>query len=262
MAEISPSRPSFDLTDRVIIVTGGAKGIGKVYSERLAAVGARVVVADIDAAANESAAGAIVAAGGAAISQPTDISSPESTRAMAAAAVAKWGRIDGLVNNASLMSVLGRKPWFDIPVEEWDRVMAVNLRGLFLCCLAVYPQMKAQGSGKIVNIASNRVWDGTPNRLHYTTSKAGVVGFTRALAREVGGDNIAVNAISPGFTQSETQMATSSNSYVANKLDETKSFKRPQVPDDLVGAVLFLLSDASNFMTGQTMNIDGGQMMH
>jgi NAD(P)-dependent dehydrogenase (short-subunit alcohol dehydrogenase family) len=181
---------------------------------------------------------------------------------MAQAAIAQWGRIDGLVNNASLMSVLGRKPWHEIPLDEWDRVMTVNLRGIFLCCLAVYPQMKAQGSGKIVNIASNRVWDGTPNRLHYTTSKAGVVGLTRALAREVGGDNITVNAISPGFTQSETQMATTSNAYVANKADETKSLKRAQVPDDLVGALMFLLSDASNFMTGQTMNIDGGQMMH
>ncbi|HEY4135409.1 MAG TPA: SDR family oxidoreductase [Alphaproteobacteria bacterium] len=260
MAEISPSYPTIDLTDRVIIVTGGAKGIGKVYSERLAAANARVVVADIDRAANDEMAESIVASGGEAISQPTDVTSPEATEAMAKAAIAKWGRIDGLVNNASLMSVLGRKPWHEIPLEEWDRVMTVNLRGIFLCCLAVYPQMKAQGAGKIVNIASNRVWDGTPNRLHYTTSKAGVVGFTRALAREVGADNITVNAISPGLTQSETQMATTSNAYTA-KADETKSLKRAQVPDDLVGALMFLLSDASNFMTGQTMNIDGGQMM-
>ncbi|MFN4283762.1 MAG: SDR family NAD(P)-dependent oxidoreductase [Alphaproteobacteria bacterium] len=261
MADISPSKPSLDLAGRVVIVTGGAKGIGKVYSEELAKVGARVVVADIDQAANDETAAAIRAAGGAAISQPTDISSPDSTKAMAAAAVAEWGRIDGLVNNASLMSVLGRKPWYEIPVEEWDRVMTVNLRGLFLSCLAVHPQMKAQGSGKIVNIASNRVWDGTPNRLHYTTSKAGVVGFTRALAREVGGDNITVNAVSPGLTLSETQLATTSNAYAGAALD-TKSLKRPQVPADLVGAVMFLLSDASNFMTGQTMNVDGGQMMH
>ena len=261
MAAISPSHPSLDLTDRVIIVTGGAKGIGKVYSEKLAAANARVVIADIDQGPNDELAEAIIASGGEAISQPTDISSQTSTQDMAAAAVAKWGRIDGLVNNASLMSVLGRKPWFEIPPEEWDRVMTVNLRGLFLSCLAVYPQMKAQGAGKIVNIASNRVFDGTPNRLHYTTSKAGVVGFTRALAREVGGDNITVNAVSPGLTLSETQIATTSNAYAGATLD-TKALKRPQVPDDLVGAVMFLLSDASNFMTGQTMNVDGGQMMH
>lgn len=261
MAEISPSKPNLDLAGRVIIVTGGGKGIGKVYSEELAKAGARVVVADIDKAANDETAAAIVAAGGAAIAQATDISSPDSAKAMAAAAVAKWGRIDGLVNNASLMSVLGRKPWYEIPVEEWDRVMNVNLRGLFLCCLAVHPQMKTQGGGKIVNIASNRVFDGTPNRLHYTTSKAGVVGFTRALAREVGPDNITVNAVSPGLTLSETQLATTTGAYAGAALD-TKSLKRPQVPADLVGAVMFLLSDASNFMTGQTMNIDGGQMMH
>ena len=261
MASISPSHPSLDLTDRVIIVTGGAKGIGKVYSEKLAAANARVVIADIDKGPNDELAKAIVASGGEAISQPTDISSEAATQAMAAAAVAKWGRIDGLVNNASLMSVLGRKPWFEIPLEEWDRVMTVNLRGLFLSCRAVYPQMKAQGAGKIVNIASNRVWDGTPNRLHYTTSKAGVVGFTRALAREVGDDNITVNAVSPGLTMSETQIATTSNSYAGTAL-AAKALKRPQVPDDLVGAVMFLLSDASNFMTGQTMNVDGGQMMH
>jgi len=261
MANISPSHPSLDLTDRVIIVTGGAKGIGKVYSEKLAAANARVVIADIDKGPNDELAEAIVASGGEAISQPTDISDEASAQAMAVAAVAKWGRIDGLVNNASLMSVLGRKPWFEIPLEEWDRVMTVNLRGLFLSCLAVYPQMKAQGSGKIVNIASNRVWDGTPNRLHYTTSKAGVIGFTRALAREVGDDNITVNAVSPGLTMSETQIATTSNAYAGTALG-TKALKRPQVPDDLVGAVMFLLSDASNFMTGQTMNVDGGQMMH
>jgi 3-oxoacyl-[acyl-carrier protein] reductase len=262
MAEISPTRPSLDLTDRVVIVTGGAKGIGKIYSQRLIEAGARVVVADIDKAANDELANAIVKAGGEAISQPTDVASEESTQAMAKAAIAKWGRIDGLVNNASLMSVLARRSWFEIPVEEWDRVMMVNLRGIFLCCRAVYPQMKAQGGGKIINISSNRVWDGTPNRLHYTTSKAGVIGLTRALSREVGDDNIKVNAITPGFTQSETQLASSSNAYVGNKTALNKALNRAQMPDDLVGALLFLLSDASNFITGQTINVDGGQMMH
>jgi 3-oxoacyl-[acyl-carrier protein] reductase len=262
MADISPTRPSLDLADRVVIVTGGAKGIGKIYSQRLVAAGARVVVADIDKQANDELANAIVKDGGEAISQPTDVSSQDSTAAMAKAAVEKWGRIDGLVNNASLMSVLARRSWFEIPVEEWDRVMAVNLRGIFLCCRAVYPQMKAQGRGSIVNISSNRVWDGTPNRLHYTTSKAGVIGLTRALAREVGDDNIRVNAITPGFTQSETQLASSSNAYVGNKTALNKALNRAQMPDDLVGAMMFLLSDASNFITGQTLNVDGGQMMH
>lgn len=262
MAEISQTRPSLDLTDRVVIVTGGAKGIGKVYSQRLIEAGARVVIADIDKAANDAWADELVKLGGEAISQPTDVASADSTAAMAKAAIAKWGRIDGLINNASLMSVLERRSWAEIPVDEWDRVMAVNLRGIFLCCRAVYPQMKSQGGGKIVNISSNRVWDGTPNRLHYTTSKAGVIGLTRALSREVGEDNITVNAITPGFTQSETQMASSTGAYVGNKTALNKALNRPQMPDDLVGAVLFLLSDASNFITGQTLNVDGGQMMH
>jgi 3-oxoacyl-[acyl-carrier protein] reductase len=121
--------------------------------------------------------------------------------------------------------------------------------------------MKAQGGGRIVNISSSRIWAGNPNRLHYTTSKAGVVGLTRALAREVGDDKIGVNAITPGFTESETQMASSSANYVAGR-DQSRCFKRPQFPDDLVGAVMFLLSDASSFITGQTINVDGGQAMH
>src|SRR4051794_23438462 len=196
MADISPTKPVLDLKDRVIVVTGGAKGIGKIYSQRLAEAGARVVIADIDGEANEALAKTINGSGGQALPRATDVSNPESTQAMAEAAIKTWGRIDGLVNNASLMSVLARRSWFEIPVEEWDRVMAVNLRGIFLCCRAVYPQMQKQGGGKIVNISSSRVWEGTPNRLHYTTSKAGVVGLTRALAREVGKDNIKVNAIS------------------------------------------------------------------
>ena len=142
--------------------------------------------------------------------------------------------------------------------------MGVNLRGLFLCSRAVYPHMKKAGGGRIVNISSNRVWEGTPNRLHYTTSKAGVIGFTRALAREVGDDNITVNAITPGFTASETQVGGSDPAYMARMaaMNERKALKRTQMPEDLVGVLLFLLSDASAYITGQTVNVDGGAMMH
>jgi 3-oxoacyl-[acyl-carrier protein] reductase len=183
---------------------------------------------------------------------------------MAEAAIGAYGRIDALINNASLMSTLERRPWYQIPVDEWDRVMAVNLRGMFLCCLAVYPHMKSRGKGKIVNISSARFWLGTPNRLHYSTSKAGVIGFTRSLAREVGDDNIAVNAITPGFTESDTQIAGTSPDYLAAQADRVgrRAFKRPQMPDDLVGTVMFLVSDASGFITGQTINVDGGESMH
>jgi 3-oxoacyl-[acyl-carrier protein] reductase len=249
------------LAGRVAIVTGGGKGIGAVYSQGLAAEGAKVVVADIDANGAKEVARRIRSDAGEAIAVSVDISDPQSTDEMAKAALSSFGRIDILVNNASLMSALPRRSWHEIPVDEWDRVMAVNLRGMFLCCLAVYPSMKKQGSGKIINISSGRILDGLPNRLHYTTSKAGVVGFTRALAREVGDDNICVNAISPGFTQSETQVKTSSAQYMKAHIDR-RCFKREQYPADLVGTVIFLSSSESDFMTGQLLNVDGGYSMH
>ena len=250
----------FDLTGRVIIVTGGGTGIGKVYSQCLAQAGARVVIADIRGEDAFRIAEELRSAGREATALETDITLEESTARMAATAVKAYGRIDGLVNNAGLMSQLARRPWYQIPVAEWDRVMAVNLRGMFLSCLAVYPQMKKQQSGSIVNISSSSALEGTPGRLHYRTSKAGVIGFTRALARELGAENIRANALSPGMTLSDTQVASSDPAYV-QKSAEGRSIPRPQVPDDLVGAAMFLLSDASAFMTGQTLNVDGGKYM-
>ena len=230
----------FDLTGRTVIITGGGKGIGKVYSQEFAKAGARVVAADIDAAAARAVADALAAQGHEALALETDIASEESTKSMAEAVLERFGSIDVLVNNASLMSVLARRSWLEIPVDEWDRVMAVNLRGMFLSCRAVFPAMKARMRGKIVNISSSRVWEGTPNRLHYTTSKAGVIGFTRALSREVGEFGITVNAITPGYTLSETQVASSSGNYLASRV-EGRVFERAQVPADLVGAVMFSL---------------------
>jgi 3-oxoacyl-[acyl-carrier protein] reductase len=251
----------FDFTGRSVLITGGGKGIGKVYAEEFAKAGARVAAADIDAKAAEAVAQALRSAGHDAIGFGADIASEESTAAMAQTVLDRFGTIDVLINNASLMSVLPRRSWLEIPVEEWDRVMAVNLRGMFLCCRAVYPAMKAQARGKIVNISSSRVWEGAPNRLHYTTSKAGVIGFTRALAREVGEFGITVNALTPGMTQSETQVASSSGNYLAARI-AGRAIERVQVPADLVGAVMFLSSPASDFMTGQTINVDGGKSMH
>ena len=249
----------FDLTGRTVVITGGGKGIGKVYAEEFAKAGAQVVAADIDAAAARAVTEALAVQGCEALA--LDIASEESTKSMAEATIERFGSIDVLVNNASLMSVLPRRSWLEIPIEEWDRVMAVNLRGMFLSCRAVFPAMKAQQRGKIVNISSSRVWEGTPNRLHYTTSKAGVIGFTRALAREVGEYGITVNAVTPGYTLSETQVASSSGNYLASRV-EGRVFERAQVPADLVGAVMFLASAGSDFMTGQTINVDGGKAMH
>src|SRR5712692_11135306 len=248
----------FDLTGRTVIITGGGKGIGKVYSQEFAKAGARVVAADIDGAAAISVAEALTAQGLEAVGLAADISSEESTKAFAQAAFDRFGAIDVLINNASLMSALPRRSWLEIPVDEWDRVMAVNLRGMFLTCRAFVPAMREKGRGKIVNISSSRVWEGTPNRLHYTTSKAGVIGFTRALAREVGPWGITVNAVTPGNTMSETQVATSSPEYLKART-EGRAIARGQMPEDLVGAVMFLSSAASDFMTGQTVNVDGGK---
>jgi 3-oxoacyl-[acyl-carrier protein] reductase len=251
----------FDLRGQSVIITGGGKGIGKVYAREFAHAGARVLAADIDGEGAEAVAREIVAEGYEAVGMRVDISDPSAVEVMAKTALQHFGTIDVLINNASLMSVLPRRDWMEIPIDEWDRVMEVNLRGMFLCCRAVAPTMKDNNRGKIVNISSSRVWEGTPLRLHYTTSKAGVVGLTRALARELGQHNINVNAITPGATLSETQVASSSGNYLATRVGG-RAFERPQVPEDLVGAVMFLSTRASDFITGQTLNVDGGKSMH
>ncbi len=252
---------AYSVKGKTIIITGGGTGIGKVYSQRAAEGGAKVVLADIAGEEAEKTAAGIREGGGEALSVMTDVTNPDMVEAMVDKTIKTYGEVNGLINNASLMSTLPRGEWFKIPVEQWDQVMAVNLKGIFLCCRAVYPHMKAQGGGRIVNISSSRIWTGMPNRLHYTTSKAGVIGLTRALASEVGADNIGVNAVTPGLTLSETQVASSSSNYLAATA-QGRLFERPQVPDDLVGTVLFLLSDASGFITAQTINVDGGMTMH
>ena len=247
---------------QVVIVTGGGKGIGRVYCRELAKAGCKVVAADIDDAANAETVAEIRDAGGEAIAATTDVSDEAATEEMAAKTIEAFGRIDGLINNASLMSVLERRDWFKIPVDEWDRVQEVNMRGVFLCCKAVFPQMQKQKSGSIVNISSGRFWHGTPNRLHYSTSKAGVIGLTRSLARVIGPDNITVNAITPGFTLSDTQVSSSGDYAQNNAPPSDRCIQRHQYPEDLCGAVMFLLSPGANFISGQTINVDGGQQMH
>ncbi len=251
------------LKDQVLIVTGGAHGIGRAYCEGLAAEGARVVVTDIDGQGADAVAASLGEAGHDALAVAADVSQPESTDTMARLIMERFGRIDGLINNAAIYQrpAVTRGPFEEISVDEWDRLMGVNLRGVFLCCRAVVPHMKEQGSGKIVNISSGTVFNGSTQMLHYVTSKAGVIGLTRSLARELGDYNINVNAIAPGLTVSMDDDDEDKLLRFETRM-QARSLKRLEGPQDLVGAVLFLCSPDSDFMTGQTMVVDGGAQMH
>ena len=248
------------LADKVIIVTGGGRGLGRAYSLALAAEGARVIVA-ANIADPAPAVKEIDARGGQALGVHCDVSRENDARELATKTLDRFGRIDVLVNNAAIYGTLKRRPFMEIPVEEWDQVMAVNLRGLFLCARAVFPAMKAQGKGKIINIASSGFFNGAPNYIHYATSKGGVVGFTRSLARELGDFGIRVNAVAPGFTLSgENEKNMSEDGKAANV--RMRMLKRAEVPEDIVGTVVFLASDESDFITGQTIAVDGGIVVH
>lgn len=247
------------LTDKVAIVTGGGKGLGKAFCVALAKEGARVVMAvhRLDEEATQ-AAKEIEARGGYALE--VDVTKDEDTHRMADEAVKRFGRIDILVNNAAMLRDITRKPFTEIPAAEWDKLMTVNLKGVFLCCRAVFPQMKKQGKGKIINLASETALTGSNNLIHYVTSKGGIISFTRALAREVGQYSICVNAIAPGFTDTKASRTIIDD---ITKYDVSLTpLGRVGQPEDLVGAVIFLAGDASDFITGQTLVVDGGRHTH
>lgn len=249
------------LKDKVTIVTGGGHGIGKAYCLAFGRAGARVVVADIDGPAAQQVAAQIGRESQTkALGLRVDVADEESTRRMAAVTLEHFGRLDILVNNAAIFATIpmNRGGIETIDPAEWDRMMAVNLKGVFFCSRAVLPAMRAQKSGKIVNIASGTALYGSAGRIHYVTSKAGVIGFTRTLAREVGNDNIQVNCVAPGSTLSE-ENPTEAVIHMRQAAVQGRALKRVQKPDDLVGIMLFLASPLSDFMTGQTVSVDGGQ---
>jgi 3-oxoacyl-[acyl-carrier protein] reductase len=245
------------LSDRVCIVTGGGRGIGRAYALRMAQAGARLVIADINEANGQAVANELQKEGAGALAIRTDVSDEQSTRDMARAAMDKFGRIDVLVNNAALFAELTLKPFTEISVEEWDGLMAVNVKGVWLCAKAVAPFMKEQKSGRIINISSGVWLSGRANYMHYVASKAAVVGITRALARELGRWNINTNCVAPGAVLTEIPRETSNPEHMA-AIARAQCIRRTEVPGDLVGTILFLASDDSSFITGQTINVDGG----
>ncbi len=248
------------LTDKVAIVTGAAKGLGRAFCLGLAREGARIMAVtrkDLDNL--EQTVKMIRSLGGEAEMVQADVAIESDTQAMARETVRRFGRIDILLNNAAVYDGIKRKPFFEIDPKEWDLVMNVNVKGPFLATRAVFPSMKERGSGKIINLASEVFFTGSNGFVHYVASKGGIIGLTRALAVELGPFNICINCIAPGFTDTEASRGLTD----VSKYDVSKTpLKRLERPEDLVGAALFLASSESDFMTGQTLLIDGGRAMH
>ncbi|MDP2916472.1 MAG: 3-oxoacyl-ACP reductase family protein [Dehalococcoidia bacterium] len=247
------------LEGRVAIVTGGARGMGKTFCLKMAEEGAKVVVADVLDREAKQTAKEIQSKGGEALAVQTDVSSEVDTQRMANKAVEAFGGIDILVNNAGMLAGLTRKPFTEIPLEEWDKVIAVNVKGVLLCCRAVFSQMKKQGNGKIINISSNAFFGGSPNSVHYVTSKAGVIAITRCLANEVAQYGICVNSVAPGVVETE---ATRDLTELRKVTLANTPLGRLAQTGDVAGAIIFFASDDSNFVTGQTLIVDGGRRMH
>ena len=243
----------------VVIVTGGARGIGRAYCHGLAEEGASLVIADLNGA--DDVVAEVADLGAEAISVITDVSSPESTEAMAAAAVERFDRIDSLVNNAAFYTTATHAPMDELTPEEWDLCYAVNVKGSWLCARAVIPTMKRQQSGSIVNVASMTVNDGTPGFLHYVSSKSAIWGLTRAMSRELGPHGIRVDGKLAPYARHDQEYAAK-QSHVDDIIKSRRALQRTQVPDDMVGTLLYLLSPWSDFVTGQNIWVNGGSAFH
>jgi NAD(P)-dependent dehydrogenase (short-subunit alcohol dehydrogenase family) len=248
------------LKGKIAVVTGAGSGIGKALATRLAQDGASVVIADI-ARFDEAAAEIAKATGSRTLGLQVDVASEKDVARMAAETVKAFGRIDILVNNAAIFSTLKLRVFEEIDAAEWRKVMDVNTLGVFLCCRACVPHMRAAGGGRIINIASTAPIKGVPHFLHYIASKGAVIAMTRGLARELGKDRINVNALAPGFTLSENVARDPVHVQSGERSKAARAMLRDEKPEDLVGTVSFLASDDAAFMTGQTLAVDGGSAM-
>jgi 3-oxoacyl-[acyl-carrier protein] reductase len=248
---------SATLTGRTVVITGAGQGLGRAYAQRVAADGGTAVIADINEEAGKKVAAEIVSSDGRAAFRRLDVGDPDSCAELAGFVTREFGALHGLVNNAAIFSTITMRPFWEIPVAEWDHLMAVNLRGPFLLTSALLPALRAAGDASVVNIASDAVWLGRSGYLHYVASKGGVTGMTYSMARELGDEGIRVNAISPGPTYTEVPRGTVSLEQ-KQAMHAAQALHRDAVPDDMVGVVAFLLGEDSRFVTGQVISVSGG----
>ncbi|WP_270889676.1 SDR family NAD(P)-dependent oxidoreductase [Pedococcus sp. 5OH_020] len=247
---VPASARDFSVQDRVVIVTGAGQGIGRELARQYAAAGAIAVVADLDLAKAETVTKEIHGAGGVGHALQVDVGDEPSVTAMVDAVVERWGRVDVLINNASIFATLNKGPFDEIPLPEWEQVLRVNVTGTYLCARAVARHMRAAGFGRIINVSSDAVPRGSVNYLHYVTSKSAVIGMTNSLARELGPYGIAVNCVRPGSVATEVDRAVNPTAEVRERAASSQCIPRGMVPTDLVGIMLFLATPASEFITG------------
>lgn len=241
---------------KTVIVTGAAGGLGRAFAEGFASRGGNLVVADMNEAGSAETVSIIEKAGGKAIAVKTNVTDKASTDALMDAALAAFGSIDVVINNAAMYATINRAPFHELDPDEWDKVMAVNVKGAWLVSGSAYPKM-AQPGGRIINIASATVFSGSPMWMHYVASKGAVIGMTRVMAREVGKNGVTVNAIAPGFTLTEASLSLMDDADTYGVA--SRAIPRASTPDDMVGTAMFLASEDAGYITGQTIIVDGGK---